>query len=225
MQAATIQDAADAAATKLLRIVTIDIESGTTNEYGYLLTDGSGVSDIVAINDHEFLVDERDGKGLGDGSAAVVKKLYKIDLTGATDITNLSGAAAAAAAVGKTEFLDVRMALNDFGLADTEIPSKIEGLAFGQDVILNGMLTHTLYVANDNDFLPLPSAAGPDQFYVFGFTDEDLPGFVAQQLAVPEPSSLALLTGAVAGLRAVASPPSGRNRLISLTKPPSSWLR
>ncbi len=66
--------------------------AATTHEYGYLLTDGSGASEIVAINDHEFLVDERDGKGLGDGSAAKVKKLYKIDLTGATDITNLSGA-------------------------------------------------------------------------------------------------------------------------------------
>jgi hypothetical protein len=31
------------------------------------------VSDIVAINDHQLQVDERDGKGLGDGSSAVVK--------------------------------------------------------------------------------------------------------------------------------------------------------
>jgi hypothetical protein len=49
-----------------------------------VLTTGSGVSDIVAINDHQFLVDERDGKGLGDGSTAAVKQLFEIDLTGAT---------------------------------------------------------------------------------------------------------------------------------------------
>ncbi len=35
--------------------VTIDIATGATHEYGYLLSTGSGVSDIVAINDHQFL--------------------------------------------------------------------------------------------------------------------------------------------------------------------------
>ena len=69
MQAALIQDAAlGGDAAKLLRIVTIDILSGHTHEYAYLLTTGSGVSEITAINNHEFLVDERDGKGRGDNS-------------------------------------------------------------------------------------------------------------------------------------------------------------
>jgi hypothetical protein len=60
----------------------------------------TGVSEIVAINDREFLVDERDGKGLGDGTTAVAKKFYRINLTGATDIAGLSGATALASAVG-----------------------------------------------------------------------------------------------------------------------------
>ena len=38
---------------------------GTTHEYAYQLTDGTGVSDILAVNNHQFLVDERDGNGLG----------------------------------------------------------------------------------------------------------------------------------------------------------------
>jgi hypothetical protein len=174
----------------LLRIVTIDIATGITHEYGYLLTTGSGVSDIVAVNDHQFLVDERDGKGLGDNSAAAVKQLFEIDLTGATDITNLTGNAAKNAAIGKTPFLDIKAALNANGFSDTEIPAKIEGLAFGQDVMLNGVIEHTLYVTNDNDFVA--NVAGPNQFFVFSFTDSDLPGFAQQQL-VPEPSSLAVL--------------------------------
>src|SRR4029078_10825508 len=49
-----------------LRIVTIDIGNGDSHEYVYELTDGSGVSDIVAVNNHQFLVDERDGAGMGD---------------------------------------------------------------------------------------------------------------------------------------------------------------
>ena len=153
MQAPLIQDAADPATSKLLRIVTVDVATGATHEYGYKLTTGSGVSDIVAINDHEFLVDERDGKGLGDGSNAKVKQLFRIDISGATDITNLAGAAAANAAVAKSgPVLDIVQTLNADGIASSQIPSKIEGIAFGQDVLLNGILEHTLWVANDNDF-------------------------------------------------------------------------
>ena len=51
----------------------MSIASKATHEYGYLLTAGSGVSEILALNNHEMLVDERDGKGLGDGSKAKVK--------------------------------------------------------------------------------------------------------------------------------------------------------
>ena len=165
------------------------LATGATHEYGYLLTTGSGVSDIVAINDHQFLIDERDGKGLGDGSAAAVKQLFEIDLTGATDITNLTGDAAKNVAVTKSLVLDLVKAFNNNGIISTQIPAKIEGLAFGQDVLLNGVVEHTLFIANDNDFVA--NVAGPNRFFVFAFTDSDLPGFVQQQL--PEPSSLAVL--------------------------------
>ena len=193
MQAPLIQDAANSATSNMVRIVTIDIATGATKEYGYKLTTGSGVSEIVAINDHEFLVDERDGKGLGDGSAAKNKQLFKINLTGATDITGLNGSAAAAAAVNKSLFLDLVTTLNAAGIASTAIPAKIEGLAFGQDVTVNGVLTHTLYVANDNDFVP--GTAGPSLWYVFGVTDADLNGSVFIAQSVPEPQSAALLAG------------------------------
>ena len=120
--------------------------------------------------------------------------MFKIDLSGAQDITGLTGAAAAAKAVGKSSFLDIVSALNANGIASDQIPAKIEGITFGQDVSYAGDTYHTLYVANDNDFVP--DTAGPNQFYVFGFTDNDLHGLVRQHVAaIPEPASWAMMIG------------------------------
>jgi hypothetical protein len=82
MQNALIQDAAEGGtAANLLRIVTIDRNSGrVTHQYAYLLTTGTGVSEIVALNNHEFLVDERDGKGRASQNNASVKQLSKLTL-------------------------------------------------------------------------------------------------------------------------------------------------
>lgn len=188
---------------KSLRLVTIDLKTGATHEYAYQLTDGSGVSEIVAVNNHQFLVDERDGSGLGEfpsvtetASKAVVKKLYLIDLAGATDVTAITGPNAdlSAYAVSKTLFLDIVAKLNASGISSYLVPSKIEGVAFGPDVEIGGVTKHTLFIANDNDFLatvadPLKSSAdatrgkipNPNQIYVFAFADSELPGFVPQQ--------------------------------------------
>jgi hypothetical protein len=196
MQSPLIQDGGTDGSTT--RIVTIDVRSGATHEYAYTF-DNIGTakkpkygtaSEIVAVNDHEFLVDERDGKGFGDDSVAVQKRIYKIDLAGAQDVAQLSGAdALAVAAVAKTLFLDVVSVLNAKGIDSADIPAKLEGMAFGHDVMLNGVKAHTLYVSNDNDYVAVVTdthhPAGKDNsntFFVFAFTDADLPGFVPQQI-------------------------------------------
>ncbi len=179
MQNALIQDAAEGGDAKnLLRIVTIDIASGkATHEYAYLLTTGSGVSEITAINSHEFLVDERDGKGLGDGSKAKIKQIFKIDLAGAVDVIDMDGLEAAQNAVTKSLFLDIVSVLTANGIPADQIPAKLEGIALGRDLNYNGKM-HTLWVANDNDFLQDYDGTNtnPNQFFVFGFTDSDLGG-------------------------------------------------
>jgi hypothetical protein len=186
MQAALIQDANEGGdAANLLRIVVIDIASGdVTHQYAYKLTTGSGVSEILALNNHEFLVDERDGRGREGGNNltsndARVKQIFKIDLDGAIDITGMDGTTAVANAVAKTLFLDIVQVLVNNGFSATfDIPSKIEGLTFGRDVTRRGQTFHTLWVANDNDFVSetgdTPPVANPNQFFVFGFTDADL---------------------------------------------------
>ncbi len=200
-QGPLLQDGGDGG--RINRIVTIDTATGATKQFVYdnLLTDKNKTynsSEILAVNDHEFLVLERDGKGLGDGSKADVKRIYKIDLAGATDIStlNLSGEANLLPyAVQKTLFLDLKSSFTAAGITASNIPSKIEGMAFGADIIENGLTYHTLYVGNDNDFI---AEAGDNKFFVFKFTDADLgttTGFVNQAFiaAVPEANSYAML--------------------------------
>lgn len=182
LQNSLIQDAAQGgAAANMLRIVTINITSGVTHEYAYGLTNGSGVSEILALNNHEMLVDERDGKGLGDGSNAKYKQLFKIDLSTATEVSNMDGLTAASHEVSKSLFLDIVSVLTANGFTAATIPAKIEGLAFGPDVTTAaGIILHTLWVANDNDFLQDYSGTNtnPNQFFVFGFKDTDLNGSI-----------------------------------------------
>lgn len=73
-----------------VRIVTIDLKTRRTAQYVYLLhsdsTPTTAVSEISALNNHEFLVDERDG-AMEPGAN---KKIFKIDLNGATDVSKFS---------------------------------------------------------------------------------------------------------------------------------------
>lgn len=166
----------------VIRLVSIDVRSGATRQFAYQLTTGSGVSEILAVNDHQFLLDERDGKGLGDGSAAKVKQLFLVDLNGAADISGKSGDLTSFA-VPKTLFLDLVAKFTGAGIATTSIPAKIEGISFGQDVSIAGANFHTLVIANDNDFNPTVGGVdNPNKFFVFAFADGDLPGYVPQAI-------------------------------------------
>ncbi|HWJ48059.1 MAG TPA: hypothetical protein VNS62_10420, partial [Candidatus Udaeobacter sp.] len=84
--------------------------------------------------------------------------------------------------VSKTLFLDLVPLLMNNGIAASNIPAKIEGISFGADVKQGKTKYHTLWIANDNDFLQtVPDASGneidnPNQFFVVGFTDADLAG-------------------------------------------------
>jgi len=190
MQSPLIEDGGDGGRAN--RIVKVDLETGATHQYAYdnYLDDKAKAynsSEMLALNSHEMLVLERDGKGLGDDSKAVVKRIYKIDLAGAQDVSDLTGEAALIAkAPAKTLFLDLVAKLTAAGLTTDQIPAKIEGMSFGEDVVVGGVQKHTLYIANDNDFLATTPGGknNPNQWFVFTFTDADLAGskFVNQRL-------------------------------------------
>lgn len=166
------------------RILKIDLSTGETHEYVYVLdaiNRGQGVSDIVAINDHEFLVIERDNRSnlQSPPQAPTRKTIYKIDLTGATDVSDVDSLPAGALPgsikpVTKTLFINLLDA--DLNLAPT-IPEKLEGLAFGPD-LPDGR--HVLYVISDNDLNPNLAT----QIYSFAI-DPSLIDFQPQQIPAP----------------------------------------
>ncbi|HEU6455082.1 MAG TPA: esterase-like activity of phytase family protein [Roseateles sp.] len=212
MQSPLIQDGGDGGSFN--RIVKIDVASGAVSQFAFNnVINGKSYnsSELLALNDHELLVLERDGKGLGDGTKAAVKQLIKVDLAGATEVSNIADLRTqpGAALVG-TQFLDIRTALNAAGITDAQIPSKLEGIAFGQDITVDGVTKHTLYLANDNDFLGAVAPNGSkvatqydNQFFVFAF---DGSGYVPQNIAaaVPEPSSYAMLLAGLSTLGFIA---------------------
>lgn len=203
MQSPLLQDGGDVKGG-ITRIVTIDIRTGRTHEYAYQLDTATKttISDILAVNDHEFLVDERDSKGRADavGSVAGFKRLYLIDLRFAHEVSAIQGATnLRPMTVAKTLFLDIVAALTSdpANLDPAKIPAKLEGITFGPDIEAvdaasrQTVKKHTLFIGNDNDFLatlapPIGNGDNPNQFFVFAFTDADLPDYVPQRLRLDD---------------------------------------
>jgi len=170
------------------RIVKVDLLTGETHEYVYVLdaiNRGQGVSEILAINSHEFLVVERDNRSfLSDQAQAPSrKKIYKIDLTGATDVSGVDSLPAGALPAGvvpvtKSLFIDLLDPVFGLQLNDANaIAEKIEGLTWGPD-LSDGR--HVLYITSDNDLNP----ARPTQIYAFAISDS-LISFESQVLPGP----------------------------------------
>ncbi|NSL87697.1 esterase-like activity of phytase family protein [Chitinophaga sp. Mgbs1] len=72
------------------RIVTFDIATGNTKQYLYKLDDkNTANSEITAISNNSFLVLERDGEFPGDpAKPSRIKRIYKIDLSTGTDVSD-----------------------------------------------------------------------------------------------------------------------------------------
>ncbi|XZE53022.1 esterase-like activity of phytase family protein [Planctomycetaceae bacterium SH139] len=133
------------------RILQLDLTTGRQREYAYQLESAKhGVSEILMLDEHRLLVLERDGK---PGSASKCKAVYCIDLSQATDISQLARLPATklpadVRAVDKSSFLDFRDA--KYGLRNS-LPAKLEGLTWGPKLASGERL---LLVCSDNDFEP-----------------------------------------------------------------------
>jgi hypothetical protein len=80
----------------VLRVVAFDLATGATRQYAYLMENASltGCSEIAAVSNTTFLALERDGLyGGNPTSPAALKRVYKFDLAGATDISDAANTA------------------------------------------------------------------------------------------------------------------------------------
>jgi hypothetical protein len=97
--------AAAIAGSLAIRILTFDISSGKTKQYVYLMENAAlqAISEITAIDSKNFLVLERGGEFPTEANrTSIVKRIYKISLNGATDISDPSNGAAGKLFGGKT---------------------------------------------------------------------------------------------------------------------------
>lgn len=157
------------------RLLAIERKALKAREFVYPLdTPANGVNEILAVNDHQFLVLERDSKF---GKDAAFKKVFLIDLTDATDVSGVDALPAGnlpkdIRPVAKTLFLDLLDPA--YKISGDDCPEKFEGLAFGPDLPDGRRL---LLVTADNDFI----ATAPFRLYAFAVAPKALKGYEAQQ--------------------------------------------
>lgn len=132
------------------RLLRVDLQTGRQQQFVYRQDLAKNkLHEILAVDDGRMLVIEQDGIG---GDAAVFKKIFAIDLEGATE---LAGGTVlppgeldeSVRPVRKTLLLDLLDP--QFGLAGPAMPEKIEGLCWGP-WLEDGQ--RVLIVATDNDF-------------------------------------------------------------------------
>lgn len=180
-----------------------------------------GLSAIVAMNDHEFLVLERDNRGLGvdDPSGASVvgtKRVYIIDVAGATNIASLSlpadGHLAGAGIVPVTKsavFIDLAA---DTVLSNGKRAEKWEGLTIGPRLKQGG---YAIVAGTDNDYSVTQNGSNV-QFDVYvDFLgnnvqrDLDAPSHLNGIDVGPVPAGFRLIPGVLHAYRASASDLAG----------------
>lgn len=147
-----------------------------------------GVSAILALNSHEFLVLERDNRGFGGDESilklatppqpappSLHKRVYRIDIADttapATDVSGISlhntnTVPAGVTPVKKALFLDVLSALQQAG---QPVPEKLEGLAIGPRLRDHRRKDHH---GDDDDDDDDDDSDGDDRVILFG-TDND----------------------------------------------------
>ena len=198
MQSPLIQDGGLKGLNSRIMVYDLQDKAAKPRQFIYPLDDTKlAVSEILAVDNTRFLVNERDGVP----GAAGRKLLYLVDIAQTPAATELTAAGYVGVAsktlpetglpqdvvaLRKTLLADIGNLLN---VAEREgkgayanargLPDKIEGYAFGPD-LPNG--DHLLLACNDNDFETLATGF-PNYVFAFAVPAAKLPGVIVNRLA------------------------------------------
>jgi len=160
------------------RIVKFSTGTGTAvAQYAYQMegsSQGRGISALFAVNDHEFLVLERNNRGVGVGAdlSPPNKKLFRIDMTGAADVSAVSFSPSACPTGKVTKnpvpFLD--LAAHTLPELGNKVPEKWEGLAVGPRLKDR---SYVLVTGTDNDYSVTQNGTGQQFDVYFRMSDAD----------------------------------------------------
>ncbi len=170
-------DSAVRKTSRFNRIVAYDPRTGASRQYAYLLEATSAVvSEIAAVTATTFIVSERDQLFQGDPkSPSKLKRIYKIDLSNATDVSDPADGRNGRLVNGRTLEQLSEAQLREAGIVPVTkelvvdllaLPGgyphdKSEGLAVISDTLIA--------VSNDDDFGIVPDGKG-------GIAPKRLPG-------------------------------------------------
>jgi len=162
------------------RIVKFETDTGTAvAQYAYKMEDssqGRGISALVAVNDNEFLVLERNNLGIGVGATLGMppdwnKKVFRINLDGAANVSDiaLNNTNCPDYDVAKTgPWLD--LAANTLRELGNKVPEKWEGLTVGP-MLKDG--SYFMLAGTDNDYSVTQNGSDAQFDVYFRFSDTD----------------------------------------------------
>lgn len=163
------------------RMLLVNTKTGAIKEFVYELDhQKNGVSEILAMNDHEFLVLERDSKS---GDEAKSKKIYKIDLSGAADVHAVKSLSAtqreelASQGITSDRYVHKTLFMDLMAYGIKKMPEKLEGMTFGPLLPDKKVL---FLIGSDNDF----SQTEDSRFFAFAIDPDDIPTYVPQKIHV-----------------------------------------
>jgi len=152
----------------LSRIVQFDLDGNVIAQYAYELDPlqaepagpdadfaDNGATEILTVDDTTFLVIERSGIPQAEGPWKMYIRIYGVDISGATDISEVSSLAEATDVVPATKTLVVNF--EDLGLEHVD---NVEGLTWGPE-LPNG--SRSIVAVSDNNF----DETSVTQFFVF----------------------------------------------------------
>ena len=161
------------------RIVKFDVSTGNAvAQFAYKMdtaAQGRGISALVALGNDKFLVLERNNRGIGVGAtlATADKAVFQIDLTGATDISNITlgtttlpTGVTAVAKGAKVIDLDA----DTLAALGNKSPEKWEGLAVGPK-LHNGK--YLVLAGTDNDYSVTQNGSNVQFDVYYRMTDTD----------------------------------------------------